>query len=74
MFKSLPEATAAVDGGKVVCWKNDQYLLQPDLFGQWQVVFKPWSIKKMNVANLYHTDGISSDYDPSDFFVKERNA
>lgn len=72
MFKSLPEATAAADTTTVVCWKNDDYRLQVDLYGQWQIVYKPWSVKKMNVVSLYHTDGISSDYDPADFYKKER--
>jgi len=70
MFKSLPEVTATVEGGKVVYWKNENYLLQADLFGMWQVVFKPWSIKKMDVVNLYHLDGIASDYDPAAFVIK----
>lgn len=70
MFKSLPEVTATVEAGKVVFWKDENYLLQADLFGTWQVVYKPWNIKHMNVVNLYYTDGITSDYDPSDFFIK----
>lgn len=72
MFNSLPEVTAQADTNTVVCWKNDDYRLQCDLYGQWQVVYKPWKITKMIVVPLYQTDGISSVYDPADFYVKER--
>lgn len=68
MFKSLPEAIAAVNDGAVVCWKNDSYRLLPDLFGTWNVAFRPW--KENNVCSLYHTDGIGSEYDPADFYIR----
>jgi len=58
-MKTIQEIKDAVDQGIVVYWKNQAYKVQPDPWGGLDVVCT------LNGS----MDGLTSDYDPADFFT-----
>lgn len=69
-FSSMAEITKAVDAGKKVIWKTDQYVVGKDLLGDYHVTHRPWS-RKPDTVLLFNTDGKTSDYKPEDFKINE---
>jgi len=61
-FEKLKEAVKA---GKTVCWKNDNYKLILDSKNRWLIGFCG-----VDYVGLYYADNKTSDYNPSDFYVK----
>lgn len=69
-FDSLAQVQKAVKDGKKVYWSNNNYVVGVDLLGQWYITYRPWS-KNPNTVGLFWTDGVTSDYDPLDFYSED---
>ena len=70
MFATITQVKIAVEAGHKVCWKTDDYVVGVDLFGQWHITYRPWSLNP-NTVGLFWADGVTSDYSPEDFYSPE---
>lgn len=72
---TLEDVMAAVDAGHTVCWKHDNYEVQV-----WGVAegahpntaYVVACVSNGNGVGLFYADGIRSDHDPADFYIKSR--
>ena len=69
-FASITDVVNAVDAGRKVFWQTPDYVVSKDLYGEYNVVYRPWS-KNPNTVGLFHSDGKTSDYKAEDFIVAE---
>ena len=67
-FDTLAAVCAAVKNGEKVFWKNAGYTVGVDLLGQWYVAWMEHG-KNPHYVGLFWTDGIGTDYTPSEFYV-----
>lgn len=67
-LNSLADVVKAVNDGHKVYWKTTDYHVSVDLYGTYNIVYRPWS-RNPNTVGLFHLDGVSSDYSPSEFMV-----
>lgn len=72
-FTTLDEVVAALDAGHRVCWKQDNYQLE-----RWQPtpLYPDGSLEIVctnndNAVGLYWRDGVTSDYQPGDFYIAD---
>jgi hypothetical protein len=72
-FATLAEIQEAVKAGRKVHWKNDNYMVVVDLYGQWFIAYQPWSRNPTHVG-LFWQDGVTSDYSPEEFFTAQEIA
>jgi hypothetical protein len=42
-----------------------------DMLGSWYIAYRPWS-KNPNYVGLFWTDGVTTDYNPEDFYIAEK--
>jgi len=69
-FETIYDVVKAVEDGKKVVWKSEDYVVGKDLYGDYNVTYKPWS-RKPDTVLLFHKDGKSTDYKPEDFWINE---
>lgn len=69
-FSTIAEMTSAAESGAIVCWKNESYRVSKSLWGEWYITWEPWSKTPYTVA-LFWNDGVTCDYSPQDFYIKE---
>lgn len=62
---TLPEIKAAVEAGKVVCWKNANYQVVKDKLGEWLIHCSAGS-----AIGLTHQDGVMLNGAEEDFYIE----
>lgn len=65
--QTLETLKAAVLAGAVVCWKQDNYVLEHDASGgvAWCIVCTSNGYR----SALYWADGVKTDYKAADFYI-----
>jgi hypothetical protein len=69
-FNTLAEIQEAVKAGRKVHWKNEGYVVGVDMWGAWYIAWMPHS-RNPNYVGLFWQDGVTSDYNPEDFYIPE---
>ena len=69
-FTDIADVVDAVNSDRKVYWKTPDYVVSKDLYGELNIVYRPWS-KNPNTVGLFHTDGKTTDYSPEDFILAE---
>lgn len=72
-FTDIAAVVDAVDSNRKVYWKTPDYVVGKDLYGQYNITYRPWS-KNPNTVGLFHIDGKTTDYNPEDFILAEAAA
>ena len=70
-FNTIADVQKALKEGHKVCWQTPDYVVGVDLLGQWYVAYRPWS-KNPNYVGLFYIDGVTTDYNPEDFYIAEK--
>lgn len=67
-YANLNEIVHAAKAGMRICWKTDRYTVGVDMFGEAYVACDEGG-RNPDFVKLFHTDGISSDYNAEDFYI-----
>ena len=67
-FKTITEVCEAVKAGKVVHWGTRNYVVILDNVGQWLIGYNHGQ-HNASYVGLFWLDGVTTDYNPEDFFV-----
>jgi hypothetical protein len=70
-FNTINEVCEAVKAGRKVHWSNENYVVGVDMLGSWFIAYRPWS-KNPNYVGLFYVDGVTTDYNPEDFYIAEK--
>ena len=70
-FNTIKAVCEAVKAGRKVHWSNENYVVGVDMLGSWYIAYRPWS-KNPNYVGLFWTDGVTTDYNPEDFYIAEK--
>lgn len=62
---NLEEIKAAVESGKIVCWKNKGYVVKKDGIGQWHICHYRGSC-----IGLTRNDNITMNGAEEDFYIE----
>jgi hypothetical protein len=69
-FNSMTAIKEAVKAGRKVHWSNDNYVVGVDGVGSWFIAYRPGT-RQANYVGLFWVDGVTTDYDPKDFYIAE---
>ena len=71
-MKTINDIKNAVLSGNRVFWKNDSYEVIKDSKNQWMIAFRQGQSGE-NYVGLTYRDGVKSDYNPKDFYIKGKS-
>ena len=71
-MKTINDIKNAVLSGNRVFWKNDSCEVIKDSKNQWMIAFRRGQSGE-NYVGLTYRDGVRSDYDPKDFYIKGKS-